>query len=148
MEQLRVASLGLTAGARTHHGGGGSRSGMRSGGLGVSLQDSRHGGGLESRGSRQTSSRGSRDSRGSRAPSAGGGASARGSFVAELTAENLGDLETAAERAESSLGFSQRYLPTSAYVLREMQQRHAGRQERDARLMNRRQELMEYLTSV
>ena len=141
VNQLGVPSLGLTAGARTHQGAGDSRSGIRSvGGLGVGLSDNRHGGALESRGSRRGSSRGSRDSRGSRTPSAGG------SFVAELTAENLGDLETAAG-PDLSLGFAQRYLPNSAYVLREMQQRHTGRPERDSRLVNRRQELMELLTA-
>ena len=141
VNQLGVPSLGLTAGARTHQGAGDSRSGIRSvGGLGVGLSDSRYGGALESRGSRRGSSRGSRDSRGSRTPSAGG------SFVAELTAENLGDLETAAG-PDLSLGFAQRYLPNSAYVLREMQQRHTGRPERDSRLVNRRQELMELLTA-
>ena len=141
VNQLGVPSLGLTAGARTHQGAGDSRSGIRSvGGLGVGLSDSRHGGALESRGSRRGSSRGSRDSRGSRTPSAGG------SFVAELTAENLGDLETAAG-PDLSLGFAQRYLPNSAYVLREMQQRHTGRPERDSRLVNRRQEVMELLTA-
>ena len=146
VNQLGVPSLGLTAGARTHQGAGDSRSGIRSVPdsrlvrLGVGLSDSRHGGALESRGSRRGSSRGSRDSRGSRTPSAGG------SFVAELTAENLGDLETAAG-PDLSLGFAQRYLPNSAYVLREMQQRHTGRPERDSRLVNRRQELMELLTA-
>jgi hypothetical protein len=139
--ELHAASFGLTAGARTQQD---SRSGIRN----TSIRLSDRGGASDSRASRRVSSRESRDSQGSRGKTAGGGQSSRGSFVAELTAENLGDMESAKQSRDLGMGFAQRYLPTSAYVLREIAQRNSGRPERENQLVARRKELMALLTSA
>jgi len=94
-----------------------------------------------------TASNPSMDSSRSRRPvSPGDGpgrpASPSGSRFAELTAANLGEVENALP-----VVLSQRFHPASEVVLCDMQLRHAGRSDREASLIARRQELMDLLTA-
>jgi hypothetical protein len=95
------------------------------------------------------SSRGSRKSvsvRQSMTPSSTKPASDAGgdALVGELTAENLTGNNSKSNEA-NVLGFNQRFLPSSAYVLRELSSRQLGKHDRELRLLARRRELLELL---
>jgi len=82
------------------------------------------------------------------------------STVGALTAENLGVVAgpgggghysaagaVSAGQEGADPGFGKRFLPAVAYVVRALGQRAHGRQERDAKLVARRQELLSLLPS-